>query len=262
MRGDATRLIARSSRPRNLRGMSDDHAAGVVTIATTHHRDDAAHAHASRAQELAIQHGSAEWSEWVKDYYRDVETYDWVDVADRFLGLEAIFHRNRAWVVRRLIRRYGKAPFLDAGCGTGLNLRNLPPGSTGIDINPRNLALVAARLPKHDVVLADLEAMPFADASFETVLCTEVLEHVPDIAKAIAEIRRVLRPGGVLIGSTPAHSPIWRLRFLSSTCPHDEPFHNEYSAGQMRSMLSEFEIVRIGYSVFRSNVLFVVRRPA
>jgi len=251
----------RSCPPRNLRSMSDEHAAGVLPIAASHHRNLAAHAHAERA-ELGIQYGSTEWSEWVKDYYRDVETYDWVDVADRFLGLEAIFHRNRAWVVRRLVRKYGKAPFLDAGCGTGLNLRNLPAGSTGVDINPRNVELVAARLPTHAVVLADLEAMPFADASFETVLCTEVLEHVPDTTKAIAEIRRVLRPGGVLIGSTPAHSPIWRLRFLSSTCPHDEPFHNEYSARQMRSMLGEFEVLRIGYSLFRSNVLFVVRRPA
>jgi SAM-dependent methyltransferase len=225
-------------------------------------RPTSAHDHAARAAELGLAEGSAEWSEWVKDYYRDVETYDWVDVADRFLGLEAIFHRNRAWVVRRLVRKYGTAPFLDAGCGTGLNLRNLPPGSTGIDINPRNVALIQKRLPQQHVVLGDLEEMPFEDGSFGTVVCTEVLEHVPDTARSIAEIRRVLKPGGTFIGSTPATSPIWRLRFLSSTCPHDEPFHNEYTTGQMRTMLRDFSIVKLGYSFLRSNVMFVVRKPS
>ena len=220
-----------------------------------------AHAHAERAAELGLVEGTPAWSEWVKDYYREVETYDWVDVADRFLGLEAIFHRNRAWVVRRLGRRYGSAPFLDAGCGTGLNLRHLPAGSTGIDINPRNVAIVRERLPNQRVVEGDVETMPFEDGAFNTVLCTEVLEHVPDTTKAIAEIRRVLRPGGVFIGSTPARSPIWRLRFLSSTCPHEEPFHNEYTTAQLGAMLADFEILKLGYSLLRSNVVFVVRRP-
>jgi SAM-dependent methyltransferase len=224
-------------------------------------RGDRATAHAARASDVGLVEGSAAWAEWVKDYYRDVESYDWVDVADRLLGLEAFFHRNRAWVVRRLAARYGAAPFLDAGCGTGLNLRHLPAGSTGIDINPRNIEIVRGRLPNHTIVQGDIEAMPFADASFATVLCTEVIEHVPDPAKAIAEIRRVLRPGGTFIGSTPAHSPIWALRFLSSTCPHDEPFHNEYSTDEMRSMLTGFEIIRLGYSLLRSNVVFVVRSP-
>jgi ubiquinone/menaquinone biosynthesis C-methylase UbiE len=228
----------------------------------THDRHGSAHAHAERAAELGLVEGTPAWSEWVKDYYRDVELYDWVDVADRFAGLESIFHRNRSWVVKRLARKYGKAPFLDAGCGTGLNLRNLPVGSTGIDINPRNIEILRRRLPKHEIVLGDVEAMPFADGSFNTVLCTEVLEHVPDTDKAIAEIRRVLRPGGTFIGSTPARSPIWRLRFLSSTCPHDEPFHNEYTTDELRKMLAGFDVVKLGYSLLRSNVMFVVRRPA
>jgi SAM-dependent methyltransferase len=218
--------------------------------------------HHHAAEGVALEPGTSAWSEWVKDYYRDVETYDWVDVADNLRGLEAFFHRNRARVVRKLVARYATpgAPILDAGCGTGLNLRYLPEGSVGIDINPRNVALCKQRLPDHVVIEGDVEHLPFADGSFGTVLCTEVIEHIPDPAAALAEYRRVLKPGGVLIGSVPARSLIWKLRFLSSTCPHSEPFHNEYLPDEVRAMLAAWDLEHLGYSLLHFNVLFVARR--
>jgi len=222
------------------------------------------HQHEHAAHGVEIEPGTPAWSEWVKDYYRDVETYDWVDVADNIRGLEAFFHRNRARVVRRMVARYAtpNAPILDAGCGTGLNLRHLPEGSTGVDINPRNIELLQQRLPNHNVVEGDVEALPFADASFGTVLCTEVIEHIPDPSAALAEYRRVLQPGGVLIGSVPARSAIWKLRFLSSTCPHSEPFHNEYLPHEVREMLSDWKVEYLRYSLLHFNVLFVARKEA
>jgi ubiquinone/menaquinone biosynthesis C-methylase UbiE len=219
------------------------------------------HQHEHAAQRVEIEPGTSAWSEWVKDYYRDVETYDWVDVADNIRGLEAFFHKNRAWMVRRMVAKYAapNAPILDAGCGTGLNLRHLPEGSVGVDINPRNIALLRQRLPKHTIVEGDVEALPLDDASFGTVLCTEVIEHIPDPAAALAEYRRVLQPGGVLIGSVPARSAIWKLRFLSSTCPHSEPFHNEYLPDEVREMLTGWLIESVRYSLLHFNVLFVAR---
>src|SRR5688572_27423071 len=122
------------------------------------------------------------WSEWVKDYYCDVETYDWVDVADNIRGLEAFFYKNRAWMVRWMVLKHAtsNALILDVGCGTGLNLRHLPEGSIGIDINPRNIELLRQHLPNHTVVENNVETLPFADTSFSTVLCTKVIEHIPD----------------------------------------------------------------------------------
>lgn len=206
---------------------------------------------------------SDSWAEWVKDYYRNVETYDWVAVADRIRGPETFFHRSRARAVRQMVDRHARAgePMLDAGCGTGLNLRHLPAGSTGLDLNPRHLAVVEQRLPEHPVVLGDVEEMPFEDASFGTVVCTEVIEHVPDPARALAEIRRVLRPGGVLIGSVPARSLVWGLRFLSFTCGGGEPFHENYRPREVEALLSPFEVVRVRRSAGRLNVFFVARRP-
>jgi ubiquinone/menaquinone biosynthesis C-methylase UbiE len=222
------------------------------------------HQHEHAAHGVEVEPGTPAWSEWVKDYYRDVETYDWVDVADNLRGLEAFFHRNRAWVVRRMVSKYAtpNAPILDAGCGTGLNLRHLPEGSTGVDINPRNIALLRKRLPNHTVIEADVEALPFEDGSFGTVLCTEVIEHIPDPSAALAEYRRVLKPGGVLIGSVPARSAIWKLRFLSSTCPHSEPFHNEYLPAEVRAMLAGWTVEHLRYSLLHFNVLFVARKEA
>ena len=221
------------------------------------------HQHEHAAHGVEIEPGTSAWSEWVKDYYRDVETYDWVDVADNIRGLEAFFHKNRSWMVRRMVARYAapNAPILDAGCGTGLNLRHLPEGSVGVDINPRNIALLRRRLPNHTIIEGDVEALPFDDASFGTVLCTEVIEHIPNPAAALAEYRRVLQPGGVLIGSVPARSAIWKLRFLSSTCPHSEPFHNEYLPHEVREMLTGWQIESVRYSLLHFNVLFVARKP-
>src|SRR5436190_723661 len=203
------------------------------------------------------------WAEWVRDYYRDIESYDWVDVADNVRGLESFFHRNRRRVIRSLLKRYrARGPMLDAGCGTGLNLSSMPSGSVGLDINPRNLALIRSRLPDRMAVEGDIENMPFGDAAFETVVCTEVLEHVPYPDRALAEIGRVLRPGGLLLGSVPSRSLIWRLRFLSSTCPGEEPFHNEYRPPEVRAMLGGFEVQRIWLSALHFNVMFAARRPS
>ncbi len=62
--------------------------------------------------------------------------------------------------------------------------------------------------------VSDILAMPLPDASFDAILCTEVLEHVPDPAGAIKECARILRPGGLLFVSAPLGSGL-----------HQKPFH-------------------------------------
>ena len=68
------------------------------------------------------------------------------------------------------------------------------------------LGRAARRVPEAThVELAPDAPLPFADSSFGLVLCAETLEHVRDVQLLLSEVRRVLRPAGVLAVTTPAH---------------------------------------------------------
>jgi SAM-dependent methyltransferase len=78
--------------------------------------------------------------------------------------------------------------------------------SVDVDYSPHDVSRVD--------VIASADALPFADETFDCVICTEVLEHCPDPWAAAAEIVRVLRPGGWLFLSTPFLLPLHEM-------PHD-----------------------------------------
>jgi len=96
--------------------------------------------------------------------------------------------------------------FLDAGCGDGRYLRaldsELPERIAGVDISERILQTAHAAIPRAELRQGNLEALPFDDASFDLVLCTQVVEHVLDAAAGVAEVVRVLHGGGRLVIST------------------------------------------------------------
>jgi len=196
-----------------------------------------------------------------KDYYKYIEDYDWISVTDHFKGLESFFHKLREKLVLRLISKNKRgSEFLDAGCGVGLILRHLPKGSVGVDINPRNITRAKKYAPKAKLVLADIEKLPFKPEQFSTIVCTEVIEHQPDPRKTVAELKRVLKKKGVLIGSVPSNMPIWGLRFLSSTCPRGEPFHKNFKKEELRTLFSGFKIKKLNLSVFGMSYFFVLEK--
>jgi SAM-dependent methyltransferase len=99
---------------------------------------------------------------------------------------------------------------LNAGCGEGLYcpfLERFPLTEiVNVDLadTPRRLANL--KDPRHRSLDASLTALPFEDASFDSCLCTEVIEHIPDDDAAVRELSRCLRPGGRLLLSVP-HPP-------------------------------------------------------
>jgi SAM-dependent methyltransferase len=88
---------------------------------------------------------------------------------------------------------------LDLGCGVGHSWRELAPRETvGVDIAPEALAG-----QDRETHVADMRRLPFADGSFDSVMCSHAIEHVPDPGAVLAEVVRVLRPGGRAAFVTP-----------------------------------------------------------
>jgi uncharacterized RmlC-like cupin family protein/SAM-dependent methyltransferase len=139
---------------------------------------------------------------------------------------------------------------LDLGCRTGAVSVNYLPGNrvVGIDIDPDALAIAAER--GIEPVWGDLEArLPFDDDSFDAVVAGELLEHVRAPGEVVAEVRRVLRPGGTFAGSVPnAYRLQDRLGFLRGRPPDPDPTHLRlYSPTTLRELLASFSDVRLDF---------------
>lgn len=114
---------------------------------------------------------------------------------------------------------------VDVGCGAGGTLRWLLDGghdAVGVDSSPASLEHAARLVPADILHRGDALHLPFSDASFDGVLLLDVLEHLDD-GTALTEARRVLRPGGWLLVSVPAHGWLWSVR------DHDAGHRRRYS---------------------------------
>ena len=122
---------------------------------------------------------------------------------------------------------------LDAGCGVGWGSALLAHAGaarvTGLDIDAGALADATGRTDAATFVRGDLTDLPFADASFDVVVCYEAIEHVARPLLALDELRRVLAPDGVLTVSSP--NP--------DVYPAGNPFHvHEFTPDELRRELS------------------------
>lgn len=103
-------------------------------------------------------------------------------------------------------------PLLDLGCSLGYTLeaaRGLGLEAVGADLSP--LAVQHCRGLKFETALAPLEALPFADGRFQVVTMKHVLEHTAQPRLALAEVRRVLAPGGAVFIAVP-DAGYWKAR--------------------------------------------------
>jgi ubiquinone/menaquinone biosynthesis C-methylase UbiE len=142
--------------------------------------------------------------QWTADPCGEVAATGDTGTPDYFESLDRARQDYAPWMTEELgYAGTAGLDVLDVGCGQGIDLvRYARAGATvtGVDLTPRHVELArhhleAGGLPG-TVVLGDAEQLPFDDESFDWVSSNGVLHHTPDIAKALTEIRRVLRPGG------------------------------------------------------------------
>ncbi len=203
------------------------------------------------------------------DEYRDDDPYA---VAR---NLDSDFQQRRfegtVALLRRTLALQSPPPrILDVGCGEGhitAGIRDAFPAAeiSALDYSISAIEHAARRVHGVDFAVADAHEPPYAPAYFDTVVCNNLWEHVPDPLRLLAGMSRVLRPGGHLVLSTPSRYRLGNalrallgrpLRFMS------QAHVTEYSVGQVIEQLryGGFEVVSSGARRVRTPEASWMRR--
>ncbi len=124
-------------------------------------------------------------------------------------------HSSRYKSLWKIMEKFDYTSVLDIGCGRGhfgLLLKSLGKNYTGVDI-PKNAGICNERGLEAYSANIEQEKLPLKNASFDMVLCLEVIEHLNDMNLLLSEVMRVLKKDGIFIVSTPnSNMPSWRIR--------------------------------------------------
>ncbi len=149
---------------------------------------------------------------------------------------------------------------LDLGCGTGALFQQIACQTDslfGIDFSDVAVARSRERVSSSGLALASVVDLPFQDGVFDTLIASEVLEHLPDDCQALSEWGRVLKPGGRLIATVPAHPHLWGS--------HDELCHHQrrYRKSELQAKISAagFHMERISYTFSYLYPIMAILRP-
>lgn len=173
-----------------------------------------------------------------------------------------LFHIATYDYVRELVR--GK-DVLDFGCGTGYGTARLGDHCAkivGIDISGEAIEHAVGKYRRDNLTflkIAPVEErpLPFHDESFDVVLSFQVIEHVRDVTAYLTEIRRVLRPGGLLVVATPDRSS----RLLPLQKPWNMWHLREYSESALRGLIgTQFANVTVKKMGGRPDVIAIEAR--
>jgi SAM-dependent methyltransferase len=190
--------------------------------------------------------------------------------------IQADLHRSHWWFRsrRRILDRmltdlHADLPptprILDVGAGTGPNGEVLCRYGQCVALDLEPVALSLSQDSGHDFrVCADVNHLPFSDNSFDLVVCLDLLEHLEDDLAGTRELKRVVRPGGLVLSFAPAFESLWGLQ--DDVSHH----HRRYRKKQLVKLFesSGLEVLRATYfntllfaPIFAARQLLNVYRP-
>jgi SAM-dependent methyltransferase len=176
----------------------------------------------------------------------------------------------------RLFQQYVGGPgrrVLDLGCRYGALTRSYAGGNDVVGVDVDREALAEAAKLGIETRWADVdEPLPFEEGAFDVVVAGELLEHVRDPQRLVAEADRLLRPEGTFVASVPnAFRLKNRLRFLLGRKPEDDPTHlHMFSPDDVRALLERFDepelhfiagrLVPLHARLFANDIVFAGRK--
>jgi SAM-dependent methyltransferase len=186
---------------------------------------------------------------------------------------EFVFVPERIPLIKEAVGEGNKV--LDLGCRSGALTQHFVEGNEVVGVDVDQTALAKAEERGITPVVADVEEpLPFPDESFDAVVAGELLEHLAFPETLVAEVERVLEPGGSFVGSVPnAFNVQRRLRFLRGKPPEQDPTHlRMFSDEQLRELLVDFEDVSVTFvggryrplhpRLLAQDMVFTAVRPA
>jgi ubiquinone/menaquinone biosynthesis C-methylase UbiE len=166
-------------------------------------------------------------------------------------------HLVTKWVKRHFARQGRPLRILDIACATGMSFRFLSKYGDirGIDISEETIRLCKTRGIDR-IVRCDAMKLPFRDGSFDVVLALDALEHFPDDRLALREIRRIAKPGALVLVTVPAFQFLWS--------PHDVAYHHfrRYTRGELGGKLREggLQLHKLSYYSMMCSPVFAMRK--
>ncbi|TET54091.1 MAG: class I SAM-dependent methyltransferase, partial [Actinobacteria bacterium] len=157
-----------------------------------------------------------------------------------FQDLRKLEEKKHFWLVgkqkliKNIIERHEPKALLDIGCGTGSLLKCLaqkPIKITGIDSHREAIDFCKKTLPEATFIQEDARKLSIVDKSFDFVLASDVLEHAPDDESLVKEAFRVLKTGGNILVTAPAHKSLFGKRDI------DAGHQRRYSKNELKDKL-------------------------